>query len=158
MASSEDTLRSPASCRPWGSVITRSSGESIPLFMHVGVVRMRPSPRRTDKFPSQATMKPRSYIQRPATQMSLACCSSFFAWPGKTGSGVMRSGFLPGAEKRPRPTFLIPLDSGTPRWDLRNGSAGSLELAWRKEPITKPTKNPVPPFYQIPLSKGRRSG
>src|SRR2546429_2681714 len=41
MASSEETLRSPATCRPSRSVITRSSGESIPLFMHVGVVRMR---------------------------------------------------------------------------------------------------------------------
>src|SRR5256886_7442142 len=49
MASSEETLRSPATCRPSRSVITRSSGESIPLFMHVGVVRMRPSPRRDRK-------------------------------------------------------------------------------------------------------------
>src|SRR5437667_7529799 len=97
MASSEETLRSPASCRPSRSVITRSSGESMPLFMHVGVVRMRPSSSRTDRLPSQATMKPCSYIHRPATQISLACCASHFAWPGKSESGVT-GGLLPGAE------------------------------------------------------------
>src|SRR5579859_1392882 len=98
MASSEETLRSPQSCLPSISVITRSSGESIPLFMQVGVVRMRPSASRTDKLPSQATMYSRSYIQRPATQMSRACCASVFAWPGKSESGV-KGGLLPGAEK-----------------------------------------------------------
>src|SRR6516162_3402684 len=97
MASSEETLRSPATCRPSRSVITRSSGESIPLFMHVGVVRMRPSPRRTERLPSQATIKLRSYIQRPATHISRACWASLFAWPGKSESGV-KVGLLPGAE------------------------------------------------------------
>src|SRR5215831_8906487 len=79
------------------SVVTRSSGESIPLFMQVGVVRMRPSASRTDRLPSQATMYPCWYIQRPATQMSRACCDSVFACPGRSESGV-KGGLLSGAE------------------------------------------------------------
>src|SRR5215469_9330762 len=123
MASSEETLRLPESCRPSMSVVTRSSGESMPLFMQVGVVRMRPSDSRTDKLPSQATMYSRSYSQRPATQMSRACCASVFACPAKSESGVMGSGLLPGADTRAR---FHQFDSGTPRGDLRNGPAGSL--------------------------------
>src|SRR5689334_24055767 len=129
MASSEDTLRSAERCLPSMSVITRPSGDSIPLFMHVGVVRMRPSASRTDKLPSHATMYSRSYIQRPATQMSLACCASVFAWPGKSESGV-KGGLLPGAENGRAVSFRFP--SGTPRGDLRNGPAGSLEPASEK--------------------------
>src|SRR5215472_5191954 len=141
MASSEETLRSPATCWPSRSVITRSSGESIPLFMHVGVVRMRPSPRRTDRFPSQATMKPRSYIQRPARHMSRACCESLFAWRGKSESGV-KGGLLPGAAN----SRTVSVKSH------RAHPVGTYEMAppapwaWRerKERITKLGWNLVP--------------
>src|SRR5277367_5834617 len=40
------------------------------------------SSRRTEMFPSQATMKPRSYIHLPAVQISRRCCSSVFRWLG----------------------------------------------------------------------------
>src|SRR5215472_9692537 len=141
MASSEETLRSPATCWPSRSVITRSSGERIPLFMHVGVVRMRPSPRRTDRFPSQATMKPRSYIQRPARHMSRACCESLFAWRGKSESGV-KGGLLPGAAN----SRTVSVKSH------RAHPVGTYEMAppapwaWRerKERITKLGWNLVP--------------
>src|SRR5580704_1147058 len=83
MASSDDALRSPATCRPSISMITRSSGESIPLFMHVGVLSIRSSSRRTERLPSHATMYSRSYIHRPATQRSARCCCSLLAEPGK---------------------------------------------------------------------------
>src|SRR5260370_42231334 len=64
-------------------MMTRSSGASIPLFMHVGVVRIRPSLNRTERLPSQATLNPRSYIQRPTTQRSARCCCSDLCWPGE---------------------------------------------------------------------------
>src|SRR5712672_317765 len=97
MASSEENLRWPESCRPSRSVTTKSSGASMPLFMQVGVVRMRLSSRRTDTFPSQATLKPCSYIQRPAIQISRRCCSSVLALPGKSES-VDIGGHLPGSK------------------------------------------------------------
>src|ERR1700704_2681576 len=64
--------------------------------MQVGVVRTLPSSSRTEMFPSQATMCPRSYIHRPAMQISRRCCSSLFAWPDKSES-VVTGGLLPGA-------------------------------------------------------------
>src|SRR5215472_16025956 len=141
MASSEDTFLVPESCLPSMPVVTRSSGVSIPLFMHVGVVRMRPSASRTDRLPSQATIYSRSYIQRPATQMSLACCASVFGWPGKSESGV-KGRLLPGAENgravscnlfRAHPVGTYGMAPAVP-WD---------QLEW-KEPITKCPKNLVP--------------
>src|SRR5258708_16285508 len=54
------------------------------LFMQVGVLRMRFSSNRTETFPSQATLWPCSYIQRPAMQISRRCCSSLLALPGKS--------------------------------------------------------------------------
>src|SRR5215467_15058659 len=125
MASSEDTLRSPESCRPSRSVVTRSSGESIPLFMQVGVVRMRPSQSRTDKLPSQATIYPCWYIQRPATQMSRACCASLFACPGKSESGV-KGRLLPGGENPPH--RLVQVASGTLLLNIRNRPTTTLGL------------------------------
>src|SRR6266550_4531365 len=65
--------------------------------MHVGVVRTLPSSSRTEIFPSQATMCPRSYIQRPAIQISRRCCSSLFAWPDESESEVTGA-LLPGTE------------------------------------------------------------
>src|SRR5207248_445690 len=140
MASSEDTLRSPESSLPSMSVITISSDESMPLFMHVGEVRMRPSASRTDRLPSHATMYSRSYSHRPATQMSRACCASVFAWPGKSESGV-KGGLLPGAESGRAVSFQI--TSGTLRGDLRNGPPVPWNQRQRKETITKRPKNPV---------------
>src|SRR6516162_7888402 len=146
MASSEETLRSPATCRPSRSVITRSSGESIPLFMHVGVVRMRPSPRRTERLPSQATIKLRSYIQRPATHISRACWASLFAWPGKSESGV-KVGLLPGAEISRTVSFksLRRTPWGPTKWPRQLP-------AWRerKERITKLGGNLVPFCPSLP--------
>src|SRR5229473_6684626 len=77
--------------------MTKSSGASIPLFMQVGVVRTLPSSNRTEIFPSQATMCPRSYIHRPAMQISRRCCSSLLAWPDKSESEVT-GGLLPGSK------------------------------------------------------------
>src|SRR5215467_16332025 len=140
MASSEETLRSPESCLPSIFVITKSSGESMPLFIQVGVVRMRPSANRTDRLPSEATMYPCWYIQRPATQMSRACCASVFAWTGKSESGVM--GRTPSwrSNSRAVPSELLPAHPvGTYEmappvpWD---------QLEW-KEAITKCPKNLV---------------
>src|SRR5580704_5306232 len=56
----------------------------MPLFMQVGVVRIRFSSRRTERLPSHATMKPRSYIHFPAIQISRRCCSSLFSWVGQS--------------------------------------------------------------------------
>src|SRR5713226_10032565 len=64
-------------------MMTRSSGVSMPLFMHVGVVRIRTSSSRTERLPSQATLNPRSYIQRPTTQRSARCSCSDLCWPGE---------------------------------------------------------------------------
>src|ERR1700682_2791700 len=83
MAISEENLRCPESCRPSRSVTTRSSEESPPLFMHVGVVRMRSPSSRTERLPSQATMYPRSYNHRPVIQTSARCCSSFLQAAGE---------------------------------------------------------------------------
>src|SRR5262249_4062262 len=83
----------------------------------------RPSASRTDRLPSQATMYPCWYIQRPATQMSRACCASVFACPGRSESGV-KGGLLSGAENGR--AFSSNFISGTPRRDLRTGPAGSL--------------------------------
>src|SRR6185369_1668472 len=69
-------------------------GVSIPLFMHVGVVRMRWESRRTERLPSDATIFARSYIQRPATQMSRRCCFSLFAEPGRRASVDTASSLL----------------------------------------------------------------
>src|SRR6266852_8955263 len=82
--------------------------------MQVGVVRTLPSSRRTEMLPSQATMCPRSYIQRPAMQISRRCCSSLFACPDKSESGVT-GGLLPGAE------FLFRADSLELSLTLRSG-------------------------------------
>src|SRR5271170_1263942 len=97
MAISDENLRSPASWRPSRLVITRSCGSSMPLFMQVGVVRIRFSSRRTEMLPSQATMKPRSYIHFPAVQISRRCCSSLFSWVGQRELLVIAyTSFLPG--------------------------------------------------------------
>src|SRR5271154_4790550 len=97
MAISDENLRSPASWRPSRFVTTRSCGSSMPLFMQVGVVRTRFSSRRTEMLPSQATMKPRSYIHFPAVQISRRCCSSLFSWVGQSELVVIvRTSFLPG--------------------------------------------------------------
>src|SRR5580658_3754604 len=103
MASSEEALRAPATCRPSRSMMTRSSGVSIPLFMHVGVVRTRSSSSRTERLPSHATIYPRSYNQRPATQMSARCCCWLFAEPGKRESVDMVR-LLTGAELSSEPS------------------------------------------------------
>src|SRR5437868_2755144 len=146
MASSEDTLRSPESCLPSMSVITRSSDESMPLFMHVGVVRMRPSASRTDRLPSHATMYSRSYIHRPATQMSRACCASVFAWPGKSESGV-KGGLLPGAESGRAVSFQI--TSGTLRGDLRNGPP---------VPFARPPEQSLPVLHPFEIAHRYAAG
>src|ERR1700739_1493121 len=57
-------------------MMTRSSGDIMPLFMQVGVVRMRLASRRIERLPSQATIWPRSYIQRPTRHISRRYCSS----------------------------------------------------------------------------------
>src|SRR5882757_2332074 len=59
-------------------MMTRSSGDIMPLFMQVGVVRMRLASRRIERLPSQATMCPRSYIHRPTRHISSRNCSSSF--------------------------------------------------------------------------------
>src|SRR6266481_1815199 len=63
--------------------MTRSSGDIIPLFIQVGVVRMRLASRRIERLPSHATMWPRSYIHRPTRQISRRYCSS--SLPGTSG-------------------------------------------------------------------------
>src|SRR6201993_795171 len=55
--------------------------------MQVGVVRMRPSLRRTETLPSQATMYSRWYIHRPTLQISRRYCFSLFWFPANTESG-----------------------------------------------------------------------
>src|SRR5579859_933187 len=80
--------------------MTKSCGSSMPLFMHVGVVRMRSSSRRTEILPSQATIKPRSYNHFPAVQISRRCCSSLFWWVGKSGFMFMHA-ILPCPEYDP---------------------------------------------------------
>src|SRR6202007_2951289 len=122
IASSEETLRSPDNCRPAASVVTKSSGDSIPLFMQVGVVRMRPLESRTDKLPSQATIYPRSYNQRPATQISRACCASLFSEPGKSESGVKGDSFL----ARGVPRRFVVISPGTLRSGVTKWPVGSL--------------------------------
>src|ERR1700736_1545471 len=91
MATSEETLRSPEMWRPSKSVITRSSGDRRPLFIHVGVLRIVPLSNRTERLPSQATMYSRSYIQRPAMQISRRCWDSLLEWPGDGESRITRS-------------------------------------------------------------------
>src|SRR5215469_13464415 len=96
MPASEEILRSPCSWRPSMSMMTRSSGDIMPLLRQVGVVRMRSPSRRTEMFPSPATMWPRSYIQRPTMQMSRRCCSSDRAFSSVDESEGTEYRLLPG--------------------------------------------------------------
>src|ERR1700720_2491195 len=131
MASSDDALRSPATCRPSISMITKSSGESIPLFMHVGVVSIRSSLRRTDKLPSHATMYSRSYIHRPARQRSTRCCCSLLAEPGKR-NGVAITQLLTGAELSSEPREDTSAYYGSRGGDASCNLYGSTAIASRR--------------------------
>src|SRR5262249_28266054 len=101
--------------------------------------RMRPSQSLTDKLPSHATIYPCSYNQRPATQISRACCNSLFACPANSESGV-KGRLLPGTVSCRFSRLLSALRSG----DYEMASSSPWVCRGLTEIITKRPAKLVP--------------
>ena len=63
---------------PCGSTMTRSSVSIRPLLISVGVLRMLPFSRRTDRLPSVAATRPVWCSNLPKRTISSRCCCSVF--------------------------------------------------------------------------------
>src|SRR6516162_9389621 len=78
MAISLETSRHPCDLCPWQSTTTKSSGSISPLLIKVGVQRMRPPSRRTERLPSVAATNPVWWSSLPNWTISSLCCCSVF--------------------------------------------------------------------------------